>query len=126
MSDVQADQWLEKKFEMALGLAATEQVYTAYMLTSRGREEIECYGTSEEAVQDILELWPEDDEGDVVIEDNQGLGVAYFARSDQDPRIVHVYFIGEAMRWVDKVESYRCEYSPALGGSVRTNIKRLG
>jgi hypothetical protein len=103
-----------------------ETVYTAYALTKRGREEIECYGTGVDALRDMLELWPEDDEGDVVIEDNHGHAFAYFARSDSDPRIVHVYFMGDDMKWVDRVESYRCEYEPALGGSVRTNIKRLG
>jgi hypothetical protein len=104
----------------------TETVYTAYFLSTRGREEIERYGAVEEAIRDILELWPEDDDGDVVIEDNLGNGMAYFARSDRDPRIVHVYFMNDGMTGIDHVESYRCEYEPALGGSVRTVIKRLG
>lgn len=103
----------------------TETIYTAYALTSRGREEIECYGTVQEAVQDMLELWPEEDEGDVVIDNNQGVTVVYFVRSDADPLIVHLYFLEDAWRGFKYIESYRCHYEPAQGGSVRTVIKRL-
>jgi hypothetical protein len=100
-----------------------ETVYTAYALTSRGREEIECYETLQEALQDVLELWPEDDDGDVVIEDQDDNPWFYMARSEKDPAIVHIYSLRAGPR---SVESYRCHYEPALGGSVRTIIKKLG
>ena len=104
----------------------TETVYTAYALTSRGREEIECYGTVEEAVRDMLELWPEEAEegfgsSDIAIEDNQGDPVVYMARSAGDPHIAHVFHLRE----IRTIESYLCKYEPAQGGSVRTIIKRL-
>lgn len=104
----------------------TDRVYTTYALTSRGREKIACYETTKQAVEDTLEMWPEEDDGDVVVEDDVEMGVAYFARSDGDPRIVHIYYMGDDRDSVMHVESYRCHYEPALGGSVRTVIERLG
>lgn len=82
----------------------------AYAITDRGRELIESYETAQEAIDDMLKLWPEDDEGDVSIEDDNGLQLAYFARSAGDPNIVHVYHVGYEDRSVSHVESYRCEY----------------
>lgn len=119
----ETEYWMDSSYR---GRIPTEPVYTAYALTSRGREKIECYGTVQEAVQDMLDLWPEDNEGDLVIEDNVGDGVVYFARSDKNPRIVHIYFMETDMRSVMHMESYHCHYEPAQGGSVRTIIRKLG
>ena len=126
MSNTEMDQWLDKKFDLGLELAAAETFYTAYALTSRGREEIERYPTIKEAFEDMLNMWPEDDDGDAVIEDKDGVVLIYFSRSLANPAIVHCYHKSVDGSGPNHVESYKCVYEPALGGSVRTNIKRLG
>lgn len=108
----------------------TEQAYTAYALTSRGREKIECYGTVEEAVQDILELWPEEvEEGleasDVGIENNEARLVVLMVRGADNRAIAHVYYRKDGAA-LDRIESYHCQYEPAHGGSVRTIVRKLG
>lgn len=103
-----------------------EKNYIAYAITRRGRELIESYETAKEAIDDILDLWPEEDDGDVSIENDNGFQVAYFARGGGDSNVVHVYHIGESERSVSHVESYRCEYKNDLEtGRLYTKIDRI-
>lgn len=103
----------------------TETVYTAYALTLRGREEIECYGTVEEAVLDMLETFNEDDD-DIIVVDNLDRNVVFMAHDANDSTIAHVYFIRHDCTSLDHCESYRCTYAtPAMGGAIRTVIERL-
>lgn len=102
-------------------------IYTAWAITSRGREEIECYSSLNAAVRDMLELWPEDDDGDISIETRWGRCCVYMARGNKDPRIVHVYYVSETKTAASYVESFRCEYeADEASGKIKTNIHNIG
>lgn len=118
-----------KKTENAFADPEIETFYTSYAMTKKGRELIERYSETKEAIQDTLDMWPEDageDACDVTIENESGVPIVYFARGIENPLIAHVYFMGEYRDSPQHYESYKCHYECSFGGSVRTIITRLG
>lgn len=104
----------------------SERYYSSFAMSGQGATEIDRYHTAQDAIEDTLDMWPEENEGDVVIEDHKGKTVAYFARSPGDPLLVHVYHLETEPGVVAHVESYRCEYEVGMGGALRTRIRRIG
>lgn len=98
---------------------------TAYAVTKHGREMIECYETVTDAFRDMLDLWPEDDSGDVSIEFPCGALAIYMKRDAKDPLVVHAYHVGTDESHVGHVESYKCRYKRDKAGELFTQIERI-
>lgn len=92
---------------------------TAYGLTSRGTEKIESYPSIDEAIKDMLEMWPEDTEHDVAIMDSHGDTAVYMARGT-DPAICLVIRLRPLGRW----ETYHVKYQDT-NGRVESVVTRL-
>lgn len=97
----------------------TSEFYTAYGLTPRGQEEIERYATIDEAVQDMLEMWPEEPNHDAVIQNSSGRAVVYLAHGTS-PEVCLVIPISP----FTKGESYRVEYK-LVEGRVNSVVTKL-
>ena len=54
--------------------------YEALAVTNRGHEAIERYTSHEVAVSDILEMWPEDEQDVVIVDEETRETVVYMAR----------------------------------------------
>lgn len=91
--------------------------YKAWSLSDKGRSWIEDYDSVDDAVGDILAMWPEDN-SDVEIVDEEGETVALMVRG-LDPAVCHVYESGKP------TGSFRCAYRRNNKGLVETVVSPL-
>lgn len=92
-------------------------IYKAWSLKDQRKEWIEDYPTVDDAVGDVLGMWPEDD-NDVEIVDQYGVTVAVMARGN-DPAVCHVFERGKP------TGIFRCEYRRGVNGKVITDVKPM-
>lgn len=94
-------------------------VYTLFSLTPDGRAVIDIFHELEDAIDEALSYWPED-EFDMTIKDQSGWVVAHLTHG-ADPAVCTITFADDAI----PTRRYRIAYRAGADGRTEAYIERL-